>query len=480
MDANKAQPKALPFLCLTETWERFGFYVVQGLLVLYMTQYFGYSDNDSYTILGVFTALAYISPLVGGFLASHLIGFKTAIVWGGFFLVLGYALLALPYGDKFLYPALATIIVGNGLFKPNISSLLGTQYNTNDPRREPGFTIFYIGINIGALLAGLSSGYIKEFFGWQMSFALASIGLIIGLATFAYGLKYLKNPQKDLALRSKKFKWQLFAYCIVAAVGINFLLTLNILASWLLPCVGGLLLIYLTMLTMQQKGVERKNMFMLNVLILSSVVFWMLFFQMFYSTNLYIDRLVDKQLFGIPLTTTVFYASESMFVILLGPLFAFTWHVLGSKSKNPSQLNKFILGLFFTGLGFSVLGLSTLYPNDLGLINPAWIFLSYFLITIGELLLSPIGLSAVTTLAPARLAGLMMGVWFVASGFGGIFAGLLAKLSSLPDVPLSLGEKLAIYQHAFLDYAYIAFFVSIMLFLIQVSVKRILCRRSAA
>src|SRR3990167_454908 len=177
MGATKSRhPIALPFLFLTEMWERFGFYVVQGLLILYMTQYFGFTDNEGYTILGVFSALVYISPFIGGFLADKILGFKTAIVWGGLFLIVGYALLSLPYPKLLFYPALATIIIGNGLFKPNISSLLGTQYASNDPRRDSGFTIFYIGINIGAFLAGISSGYIKNFFGWRTSFGLAAFG----------------------------------------------------------------------------------------------------------------------------------------------------------------------------------------------------------------------------------------------------------------------------------------------------------------
>lgn len=468
-----SQPKALPFLCLTETWERFGFYVVQGLLVLFMAQYFGYSDGESYSILGVFTALAYISPLAGGYVASKLVGFKTAIIWGGMFLVIGYAMLAMPYTNNLFYPALATIIVGNGLFKPNISSLLGTQYSAHDPRREPGFTIFYIGINLGALLAGLSSGYIKEYFGWHVSFALASIGLVIGLATFTYGLRYLQDVREP----KTKHKAKIFLYCILAVVAVNFLLKLNMLATWLLPCVGALLLVYLTVLTTQQKPDERRRLFMLNVLIVSSIVFWMLFLQIFYSANLFVERLVEKQIFGIPLTTTVFYASESMFVILLGPLFAWTWQTLGHNDKNPLPIHKFTLGIFFAGLSFLMLGIGTWFPNAEGMISPFWVFLAYFLITIGEMLLSPIGLSAVTMLAPAHLTGLMMGVWFVAYGFGGIFAGLLAQLSNVPEMVDTLGGKLMIYQHAFLTYAYIAFFVAIALFLMQVGVHQFLRKK---
>lgn len=480
MDAAQSQqpistshhPKALPFLFLTEMWERFGFYVVQGLLVLYMTQFYGFSDNLSFTISGVFAGLVYISPFIGGFLADKLLGFKTAIIWGGLFLVLGYALLALSSTQFLFYPALATIIVGNGFLKPNISSLLGTQYASTDPRRDSGFTLFYIGINIGAALSGLS-GYVRNVYGWPVTFALASLGMIIGLITFSSGLKHIKNTQK-LKPISSKTKMSLFIYCLLAIVGVSFLLKINTLADWLLPCTGIVLLIFLTVLTMQQTPEYRKRMIVLNVLIISSIVFWMLFLQLFNSANLYIDRLVDKTLFGVHLTTTVFYASESVFIILLGPLFAWLWHALGRNNKNPSPISKFVLGIMFAGLGFLVLGASTMFPNSEGLIDPLWIFFAYLLITIGELFLSPIGLSAVTTLAPPHLVGMMMGIWFVATGFGGIFAGLIAKISSVPDNIASTAEKLAIYQNAFLDYAYLAFFIAIALLFVNLGMKKIL------
>lgn len=473
MAVIRSHPKALPFLFLTEMWERFGFYVVQGLLVLYMTQYFGFSDSASYTILGVFTALAYISPLIGGFIANKILGFKVSIIWGGFFLIIGYVLLALPFAKLLLYPALATIVVGNGFFKPNISSLLGTQYTEHDTNRDSGFTIFYIGINIGVLLAGLSSGYIKDYFGWRTSFALASLGLAIGLATFAYGLKYLKPTQQKIKT-TFKFKMQFLLYCILAIVGLNFLLKIHALANGLLPFIGIIILIALVILTLQQEVEYRKKMFILNILILSSIVFWMLFLQIFYSANLFVDRLVDKNLFGLPLSTTVFYASESIFIILLGPLFALYWDVLSHNDKNPTPVTKFTLGIFFTGIGFLILGISTLHPNQAGLIHPLWIFSSYLFITIGELLLSPTGLSAVTMLAPANLVGVMMGVWFVSLGYGGIFAGWLAKLSSVPENIQSPAQKLLIYQNAFFDYAYLAFFIAIVLFFVQLGLKKLL------
>src|SRR3990167_8041589 len=282
------QPPALPVMFLTEMWERFGFYIVQGLLVLYMTQYFGYSDNKSYSILGAFTALAYISPIVGGHLADRYLGFITTTVWGGFILLAGYALLAIPSKGILFYPGLATIIIGTGMFKPSISSLLGTQYTIDDPRRDSGFTIFYIGINTGAFLAGLSSGYIKNAFGWHTSFLLASIGLAIGIATFVFGLHYLKHVKKHAPV-ARKYKLQFLLSCLLAIIGINFLLQVNALADWVLPGFGIILLVYLTVLTTQQAAEYRKSMALLILLIVSSIVFWMLYLQMFFSANL-LDR----------------------------------------------------------------------------------------------------------------------------------------------------------------------------------------------
>lgn len=464
-------PKALPFLFLTEMWERFGFYVAQGLLVLYMTKFYGFDDNTSDTISGVFMGLVYISPFIGGLLADRVIGFKTAIIWGGLFLILGYGLLALSYIQPLFYLSLATIIVGNGMFKPNISSVLGTQYKFDDPRRDSGFTIFYIGINIGVLLSGFS-GYIKDFAGWHVTFALASIGMVIGLITFLCGLKHINfSHKKNHASRSLKL--QLFMCCILAIIGLNFLLKVEALANWLLPIAGIVLIIFLVTLTLQQTAEYRKRLLVLNILIISSIVFWALFLQLFISANLFVDRLVDKNLFGIPLSTTVFYASESIFVILLGPLFVLSWQTLGRNDKNPSPILKFVIGIFFAGVGFVVLGASTQYPNSNGLISPLWVFFSYLFLTVGELMLSPIGLSAVTLLAPTNLIGMMMGIWFVATGFGGIVAGMIAKLASVPAATASVTEKLAVYQHAFLDFAYLAFFVAIILFFVHLALRNI-------
>lgn len=474
MQQNR-HPKALPFLFLTEMWERFGFYVVNGMLVLYLTEAFGFSDDKSYTILGVFMALAYISPMIGGMIADKFLGFKTAITCGGIFLIAGYAMLALPFNFLF-YPSLATIIVGNGLFKPNISSLLGTLYKPDDPARDSGFTIFYVGINIGALLAGASSGAIKNHFGWHAGFGLASAGLILGLSIFALGFKFgdIKHKTENL-VKSKFFTLPLIVfYCLLGIIAISFWLQSTMLGDWLLPAMGIVLLVYIFHLAYRQPKQDRNRLILLNFLILSSIVFWTLFLQLFSSANLFIDRLVDKQFFGINIPTTFFYSIESLFVILLGPFMAWSWQTLSMSAKNPSPFIKFIFATIMIGLGFVILGVSTYFTNDAHMISFWWIVLSYFLITIGEMLLSPIGLSAVTTLSPPRLTGMMMGVWFVATGFGGQFSGQLAKLSSIPKDVTDAVTQLPIYRTAFFDYALLAFGVAVILFFMQWALRNLL------
>lgn len=467
-----SQPPALKVLFLTEMWERFGFYTVQGLLILYMTEHLGYSDKLGYTTLGAFTALAYIAPFIGGYLADKLLGFVTSVIWGGIALIIGYALLAIPgMGDLFFYIGLATIVVGTGFLKPNISTLLGTQYDAHDPRRDAGFTIFYIGINLGAFLAGASSGYIKNYFGWHMGFLLASAGLIIGLLIFSAGIKKLIRQEKARTV-SFKHKLNILTCSTIAIIGMTFLLRASAITEWLLPVAGVMMAVYLTVLTMNQREQYRTQLFLLNLLILSSVVFWMIFLQMFFSANLYIDRMINKNFMGFHIATTVFYASESLFLILLGPLFAMLWHKLGRANRNPSTITKFMMGIVFLGIAFSILGFSTQFQDSMGKINPLWIFSAYLLVTVGELLLSPIGLSAVTMLAPPNLVGMMMGVWFVAMGFGGVFAGVIARLASVPDNMHLNADKLAIYHTAFMDYAEIAFFTAAVLFFVQFPLRK--------
>lgn len=468
-------PKALPFLFLTEMWERYGFYVIQGLLILYMTKAYGFSDSKSYTILGSFSALVYIAPMIGGIIADRILGFKQAILWGAIILSMGYAFLVFSGPNTFYY-ALAIIVLGNGLFKPNISSLLGTLYAPSDATRDAGFTIFYVGINIGALLAGLTSGFIKDHFGWHASFALASGGLIIGIMTFLYGIQS-GAINYQAAMGELKQKWFLtepflLFYGILAIPLLANFLSSEWAGKWLLPMVGVFLLFFVFVLAYKHSPRERNRLVTLNILIVASIVFWMIWMQIFFSANLFIDRLVDKDVFGFHIPTTVFYALESVFVVLLGLIFAWSWQGSNEKYTPASHFIKFVFAIFFVGLGFLTLAFSTYFTNSHHLVHPLWVVLSYALITVGELLLSPIGLSAVTLLSPRHLTGMMMGIWFVALGFGGAFAGWLATLSSVPEAINNVATELPIYRKAFMSYACLAFVVALILFIIQLLINK--------
>lgn len=464
-----SHPKALPFLFLTEMWERFGFYIAQGFLVLYTTEHFAFSDNAAYTISGVFSTLVCLSPFVGGFLADRILGFKTAIIWGGLFLIAGYAILAASTSLFIFFVGLSTIIVGNGLLKPNISSLLGTQYSVDNPKRDSGFTIFYVGINIGVALSGLS-GYVKEAYGWGPTYALASLGTVCGLLIFLFALRYLKSTQK-IYKAGTFLKFKIFFACLLAICGITFLLHLHALTNLLLPVSGLVLLALFIVIVLRQNDSDRKNLLILFPLLISSIFFWMSVLQIFNSANLYVARMVDKNLFGIHITTTVFWASESVYIFMLGPIFAWGWQVLGRHNKNPSAINKFILGFLFTSGSFCILAYSTHFPGSDGMINPLWVFSSYLLLTIGELLIVPAGLSAITIFSPERLLGMMMGIWFVAAGFGGYLSGWVAKLASISPSVESTMQKLLIYRNAFFTYAALALLVAFMLFVVRLLIS---------
>lgn len=459
------QPPALNYLFLTEMWERFGFYTAQGLLVLYMTNYFQLEDKQSFVISGLFAGLAYIAGVFGGYIADRWLGFKTTITWGGIALILGYLSLAFAIELHIFYLSLSIIIVGNGLLKPNISGLLGEQYENNSPVREAGFTIFYMGINIGAALSGFS-GYIRDYFGWHAPFFCASLGMCLAMFIFFMSRHQFKSRPVANGQRSKL----LLLVCLMFVVGvITTLFDFVKNAEWILPSLGVLLLLYISKLTLSLTKTQRANMLLLLLLILSSIIFWMLFYQLFIAANLFVERLVQKQYGSVALSTTLFYASEGVFIILLAPLFALFWQRTALTKYHLSVVNKFACGLLFMGLGFLLLTISTQYPNANMLINPLWVFAAYLLITIGEIFLSPIGLAAITALSPPGYVGLMMGTWFVATGFGGFFAGMIATIAAIPHAVTTNIEKLAIYHHAFLIYALIGLCFAIALFLINLA-----------
>ena len=455
------QPSVIPVFFLTEMWERFGFYMIQALLALYMTsRVFGFSDTKSYAILGAVSAMAYIMPIFGGYLASKVLDYEHAVVLGGFLLVIGYALLALPQENLF-YFSLATMTIGTGFFKPNISSYLGDFYQPKDPYREKGYTIFYIGINLGILFSTSSSGYVVRYFGWHMPFLMASVGLFIGSLVFILGLNYLKKTghfnRIKKATASKK---PLSIFLVYLSIPLQIAFSYYVIKSQTVAntvMLWGSLAIFFGVLFYAFKfnAAARKKLHVALLLIVVSTVYWSLYFQMFFSMNLFIERAVNRHFFSSILPTPLMLTSETIFIILLGPFLAMLWQKLSKKNLNHGTPLKFALAMIFLTAAFLVVvGGIQIAHGDMN--NMAFILIAYFLIAISELLLSPIGLSMITVLAPHELVGLMMGVWFVSLGLGEKLAGIIANYAAIPKHIIFVSSMDGIYNDAFLKYAIIS------------------------
>lgn len=455
------QPAVIPIFFLTEMWERFGFYVVQALLVLYMTsRELNFSDEKSYGILGAVSAMAYIMPLLGGYLASKVLDYEHAVKLGGLLLIIGYALLSLSNQHLF-FLALSIITIGTGFFKPNISCYLGDFYHKEDPYREKGYTIFYIGINIGVLLSTFVSGYIVRYLGWHTPFLLASIGLIIGVTVFTFGLNHLKKTGhfhriKHSTANKKPMAILLVYLSIPVQIAFSYYIILNNDFANEIMLYGGLIVFFgIFLYAFKYSHLERKKLHAALLLTAISIIYWALYFQMFFSMNLFIERAVDRHLFFLDLPTPLYVGSESAFLIILGPFLALLWQKLSFIKKNPGTPLKFAMAMILLCASFLIIFLG-IKISDGGMNNMFFILFAYAVIAVTELLLSPIGLSMITVLSPHELVGLMMGVWFVSLGLGEKLAGVIANYAAIPKHIILVSLMDGIYANAFLQYAIIS------------------------
>ena len=462
-------PRGLYVLFATEMWERFSYYGMRGLLILYLTKHFLLADDTASLTTHGFAALVYGLPVLGGLLADRFLGARKAIVYGGILLVLGHASMAFE-GDPAtrladgtvvrndmalytLYLSLSLIAVGVGFLKPNISTIVGSLYPEGDARRDQGFTIFYMGINIGSFLAFLIVGYIGETYGWKYGFGLAGIGMLIGLTVFLRGQHHFgdagepPNPQ-HLAEKINGISREVWVYVsgIAMVVAGFFLVSEPVVVN------NGLLLIvivvyaYLIRMVTQLPQAERNSMIVVMVLTAFSVFFWALFDQASSSLNLFTDRVIDRQ----GLTTTAFQGVNPLFIIFLAPVFALLWQYLDKRGIEPSLTTKFAIGLLLAGAGFLALVAGIGITPEAVKVAMSWLILAYLFHTMGELCLSPVGLSMVTKLSVPRVVGLMMGTWFLATSFAQTVAGLLAKLAAVEGgQDASLASMKATYIQAF-------------------------------
>lgn len=464
-ESSRKQPRGLYVLFFAEMWERFSFYGMRALLSLYMTKRLKYSDDRAYGVYGAYGALVYAFPVVGGLLADKLLGYRLAIVIGGILMAIGHFVMAIEH-EWFFYAALALLCLGNGFFKPNISSLVGKLYDEHDERRDGGFTIFYMGINLGALLAPIVCGNLGERVGWHVGFGAAGVGMVIGLFWFIRGQNHFSThgmpPDPDYLLKSlapglNRYRLVMIgSMLMVPLVGLG--LFYNDLVGYVIYLIGAFVLISLLTIGFRAGNPFRDRTFLVLVLMVFDIVFWAFFEQAGSSLTLFTERNVDRTIFGWDVPASLFQAVNPFFIIVLAPLFALLWKKLNVFGKNPSIPMKFSLGLVQLGLGFLALVIGSSMASPQGLTPVIWLVIAYLLHTTGELCLSPVGLSAITKLAPPEHVGQYMGSWFLASSFAHHVGGAIAKLTAgaggateekLTDLVASLAVYSTVFKQIF-------------------------------
>jgi POT family proton-dependent oligopeptide transporter len=442
-------PKGLYMLFFAEMWERFSYYGMRALLIFYLTQHWLFSDGESTLIYGAYTALVYITPVLGGYLADRYLGQRKAVLFGGLLLVLGHSFMAVEGTGGQVDPtinvfwlALALIIVGSGFLKANISVMVGQLYRLTDIRRDSAYTIFYMGINAGAAFGVILAGYLGQTIGWSYGFGLAGIGMLAGLAVFVLGKKVLNGAGEPPEPLSRTKEMTLYGTGLVAVAVMWALVQYVDVIQTLLIVSGVALLGYVLYQAIKLPKEPRERIFAILFLIALNPLFWGLFEQAGGSLNLYTDRYVDRG--GVP--ASIFQSINSIYIILFAPVFAALWALLGRKGLEPSAPAKFALALFQVGLGFLVFvwGANTVGPEVL---TPViFVFLIYLLHTTGELCLSPVGLSAMNRLAPSFMASLVMGAWFYMSAVGNFVAGKIGEATGGESGDMTKGAVLDIYN----------------------------------
>lgn len=459
-------PRALGPLFFTEMWERFSYYGIRPLLVLFMAASvfeggLGFSRETASAIVGIYAGAVYLSALPGGWLADNWLGQRRAVWYGSVLIALGHLSIAFSavWGATWFFIGLVLIVLGSGLFKSCISVMVGSLYDQGDVRRDGGFAIFYMGINIGGLMAPLFTGLLMREYGWHWGFGIGGLGMLLALLIFR--LSAIPAMRRADSLRGRAASWDapavhrrgvgyyVAALAVACAVFIalvaNGAIVLDAVAiaeamtTVIIVCALGYF-VYLFAFSGLDKQ-ERARIVVCFILIMAAAFFWASFEQQPTSYNLFAHDYTDRMLFGWEVPAVWFQSFNPVFIILLGPLFGWLWPALGRRRLEPGSSVKFVLGLLFAAGGFALMMLAAMrVAGGAAQVSPLWITGSLLLLTIGELCLSPVGLSTMSALAPVKLRGQLMGLWFTASALGNLVAGLIGghvnaeELEQLPEL----------------------------------------------
>ena len=450
-------PIGLKTLFFTEMWERMSYYGMRGILVLFMTASISnggldFSNASASAIYGIYAAAVYLATLPGGWIGDNILGQQKTILYGGIVIMFGHLLLAIP-NMNFFYLGLIFVVIGTGLLKPNISAIVGGLYENNPSMREAGFTIFYMSINLGSILGFFICGYLGENIGWHYGFGAAGIGMFLGILQYKLTVKSLGKiglePTSLISAETKNiYKKVTFFISFIILV----LILSGLLGYWKMDPVplANILTIIIASISLayflyiyflgKLSQEEKKKIIMIFTLFIGAALFWSGFDQGGSSFNIFAKEYTDRVIFGWEYPASWLQILNPLFVVILAPFMSYLWIFLGKRMLDPSLPFKFGLGLIFMAIGFIVIAIGAQVALSQGLAGAKWLLLTYLFHTIGELILSPIGLAAISSLSPKRFIGQMMGVWFLASSLGAILAGLISGqatnegLSSMPNL----------------------------------------------
>lgn len=474
------QPRGLSVLFMAELFERFGFYAVLSLLVLYATQSLGMTDDRADLLFGSYIGLSYAMTVAGGILADRILGFRNAVMLGTLIMAFGHAVMAIGT-ETMLLVGLSILIVGLGLFKPNVASLLGTLYRDDDPRRENGFMTLYVGTNAGAFLGILIAGFLSESLGYPITFLLAGFMRLVAFAILLRGRSLLENddpassghPSLRTGLAGASHRvWFSLGLCAAVLAGF-FLLRHGIATGVVLLIAGPGFFLAFAIAANADQSTRQKPLYALLILLPFTIVFWMVYSQSSSSVVLFIERSVDRVVFGYSLPASSFVSLNPLFIVLLAPIFVWLWIRLAARGIRPSEAFKFALGLLLVGAAFFALRLPAWFSSLDTPIAPGWMVAFFILLSCGELCLSPVGQSLVSRLSPPRLLGFAMGLWYLFTAFADYVSGWLARLAAVPDeTPTAATYR--IYEAAFVDYGLIAIVGGALLLLLLPTLNRLM------
>ena len=471
-------PKQIWSLFFTEMWERFCFYGNRGMLVVFMTNILFFSDQKANLKYGAIQAFVYAFTFIGGLFADKILGFQKSLLWGGILMITGSLILGINAEANF-YVGICLIIIGTGFFKPNISTMVGELYRAGDPRRDAGFSLFYAGINLGALFGGAICVYVGKTYSWNMAFGLSGIFMFIGLLNFLLTRKNLgpigQTPENTDEKKATKNRYLVYIGSIVCIPLIYIMIKNTAYTDLFMFIIGPATLLYLIYEMSKLDRDQNRKLFGAIIFIFLSIVFWSFFEQSGGSLSLYAEKLISHDMLGMKFDPNVVNNSaNSFFVIILSVFIGLMWIWLAKRKLEPNYFMKFGMAFIFLSISFYLFYYTRFMLDDAGLASLGLFTFAYVVISVGELFLSPIGLSLMTKLSPKHLWGVMMGMWFLASAYGQYVAGILGAGMASPKKDASPMERMLAYTDGYHQLAIYALITGLVVMLLSYVLNRLI------